>query len=81
MNSIETLEMSIISQLERLDEADESNMKETVNKSRALCDLANSFTDIQRMKLEIQRQRLDTAKFLKESNGAFKEYLGIEEAK
>lgn len=79
MNNIENLEIMILSQLERLDDADDTNLKEAVGRSRALCDLANSFTDIQRMKLDIQRTKLDTAKFLKESNGAFNEYLGIEQ--
>lgn len=79
MNNIENLEIMIFSQMERLDSADDTNLKETVDRSRALCDLVNSFTDIQRMKLDIQRAKLDTAKFLKESNGAFSEYLGIEQ--
>lgn len=79
MERIEELELMLLTQIQRLEEAPDGKSEEVIGKSKAMCDLAGKFTDIQSLKLNIQKTRLDTARFLTENGTGFNSYLGIEE--
>lgn len=79
MEKIEELEIMLLSQIQKIDEASDNESEAVIGKSRAMCDLAGKFTDIQNLKLSIQRTKLDTARFLTENGGGFNTYLGIED--
>lgn len=79
MEMIEELEIMLLTQIQKLDETPDSKSAEIIGKSKAMCDLAGKFTDIQSLKLNIQRTRLETARFLTENGTGFNNYLGIDE--
>lgn len=79
MEKIEELEIMLLTQIQKLDETPDSESAEVIGKSKAMCDLAGKFTDIQSLKLDIQKTRLETARFLTENGTSFNAYLGIEE--
>ena len=71
---IKELENTLLDQIEKLSDdsimSDKEEAKQMVERSRAMADLASSYIEINRMKLDIVKE-------LNHNGGLYEEYLGV----
>ena len=78
MKGFKELEVTILDQIEKLNDdsiaEDMDKTKMLIDRSKAISELSENYTDIQRLKLDIVKE-------LNNNGGLYESYLGIEDKK